>query len=366
MKNIDPYKILGVDKNISQEELKKVFRKLAVKYHPDKNQGNNEAEEKFKEINAAYEILSDPDKKKEYDMFGEVNSRGGQGFGNFGGMNGFAQQAYNDFINNHFSDRFSSKSNGPQRKFNKNIQIPLQISLKDAISGGKISLKYNRKIGCKKCNSYGFDISSQKTCDVCNGQGMTMRMVQTPIGMSGSFSPCAKCHGSGKTGDACGDCRGNGYHIENSKVVVTIPNNISPMSSLRLKNQGNVIYEDDKKMTGDLFVAIDFPLSQDGVHYDGRCLKTACFIPINKIIEQSTIEVDILGIEKAQIPLKSSFKSGHTYQSVNDICEKTVFVQVFADIPTKNITDEQRKEISAVFEKIYGAESNVFKPYEPN
>ena len=244
----DYYEVLGVDKNASADEIKKAYRKLAMKYHPDRNPGNKEAEEKFKEINEAYEVLSDEDKRRNYDQFGHAGVDG-QGFGGFSGGSGFGGfGGFDDIFSDLFGGGFggfgggggtSSGRRGPSR--GSDMRINLRLSFKDAVFGTEKKIKIKRRETCSACGGSGAQEGSHpRTCDKCGGSGQVTMRRQTAFGMMAQTVVCDKCHGEGQIIDnPCPHCHGTGLEEKERTIKITIPAGVDNDSVLPLRGQGN-------------------------------------------------------------------------------------------------------------------------------
>lgn len=256
----DYYEVLGVDKNADAGTIKKAYYKLAKKYHPDANPGDKVAEEKFKEANEAYEVLSDAEKKAKYDQFGHAAfdpSMGGGagGFGGFGGFGDFGDLG--DILGGMFGGAFGGnrqRRNGPVP--GDDIGAGVTISFEEAAFGVKKDVSYNRICRCGECKGSGAAAgSSAETCTVCNGTGQ-VRRVQRMGGMAfQSTAPCDACHGSGKIiKNPCTKCRGSGMLRESKKLSVSIPAGIDNGERIALRGQGN----DGKNggPAGDLIISV--------------------------------------------------------------------------------------------------------------
>ncbi len=211
MANKDYYASLGLEKGASDEEIKKAFRKLAIKYHPDKNQGNKEAEDKFKEINEAYQVLSDPEKKARYDQFGTADFDGsGFGPGGFGGFDFSDMGGFGDIFDSFFGGGGSRRRNGPQR--GADLEYTINLTFEEAVFGVEKEISINRSETCDSCSGSGAKAgTSAKTCPTCNGQGQVRVQRQTPLGSFVSTSTCTTCGGSGKViEEPCTTCKGKG------------------------------------------------------------------------------------------------------------------------------------------------------------
>ncbi len=243
----DYYEVLGLSKGASEEELKQAFRKLSRKYHPDFNPGDKEAEEKFKEVNEAYEVLSDPDKKARYDQFGHAGvdpSYGGGGYG--GGFSG----GFGDMgdISDIFSSVFGSfggmggsRSNPNAPRRGQDIQTNVNISFMEACFGKKVDLNINRMEKCPDCGGSGAEPGSQpETCPDCYGTGQVKVTQRTPFGTISSQKSCTRCGGKGKIiKTPCRKCRGNGRVSVSKNITVDIPAGIDDEQTIRVSGQGH-------------------------------------------------------------------------------------------------------------------------------
>lgn len=242
----DYYEVLGVDKSASAEDIKKAYRQLAKKYHPDLNPGNKEAEEKFKEVNEAYEVLSDSDKKARYDQFGHAGvdpSYGGGGYGGgfsggFGDM-GDIGDIFNSFFGGGFSSSSRSNPNAPRR--GQDISADITINFMDACFGKEVEVALNRMEKCPDCGGTGAAAgTSSETCPDCHGSGQVKVTQRTPFGMISSAKPCTRCGGKGKViNNPCPKCRGNGRISVPKKIKVTVPAGIDDGQTLQVSGQGH-------------------------------------------------------------------------------------------------------------------------------
>ena len=226
----DYYEVLGVEKNANADEIKKAYRKAAIKYHPDKNPGDKEAEEKFKEAAEAYDVLSNPDKRARYDQFGHAGMSGAAGGGfSGGGFGGFSMEdifsQFGDIFGGHFGG-FSSRGGGGRRvNRGSDIRVKVKLTLAEIANGTTKKLKINKTIACDKCGGTGAkDSSSYTTCSTCNGTGYVTRVENTFFGRMQTQGVCPTCNGEGKIITAkCDKCSGEGVVRGDEVVEIKIP-----------------------------------------------------------------------------------------------------------------------------------------------
>lgn len=246
----DPYKVLGVEKNANENEIKKAYRKLALKYHPDKNPDDTKAEEKFKEISAAYELLTDAEKRKQYDMYGDISSSGSTGgaSGPYHNMRDIYERIRREYSKAGFG--------GPFRRANafkgEDLHKTLRISFMDAAKGANKTIVVDYAIACEDCQGTGADQgTSLDTCSTCQGQGR----VATQQGFMQVVHTCPNCKGSGFIVKVkCTTCSGRGTKTESSKLNITIPAGVDNGISMRLAGKGSPSEYGDEP--GDLFLSL--------------------------------------------------------------------------------------------------------------
>lgn len=238
----DYYEVLGVERGADDASIKKAYRQLAKKYHPDMNPGDAEAEKRFKEASEAYAILSDPDKRRQYDQFGHSAFEGGGAGGGFGGFD-FSGADFSDIFGDIFGDFFgggrsSRNSNGPMK--GANLRTSVRITFEEAVFGVEKELDLNLKDTCKCCNGSGAKPgTSPETCSRCGGRGQVVTQHSTPFGTFRNSQVCPDCGGSGKTiKEKCPDCHGSGYISSRKKIQVSIPAGIDNGQSVRLRDKG--------------------------------------------------------------------------------------------------------------------------------
>ena len=233
----DYYEVLGVDKSASQEEIKGAYRKLAKKYHPDLNPNNSEAEQNFKEVNSAYEVLSDEEKRARYDRFGPegVNGPGGgQGFGGFGDI----FEDIFDIFGGGFSGQSQGRRTGPQR--GSDLRYNLEIEFEEAIFGIEKEIKIRRTESCSTCNGSGAKPGTHKeTCTTCHGTGQVRYSQQSPFGTMIRTATCNQCGGSGEIiKEKCNTCHGSGTEVKDKKLKVKVPAGVNNDSIISIRGEG--------------------------------------------------------------------------------------------------------------------------------
>lgn len=240
----DYYEVLGVSRDADEATLKKAYRKVAKKYHPDVNPGDKEAEKKFKEASEAYAVLSDPEKRRQYDQFGHAAFEGGAGgAGGFGGFD-FSGADFSDIFGDIFGDLFGGGrrggrgSQGPMKGMN--IRKGVRITFEEAVFGCEKEIEVVLKDPCPKCNGTGAKPgTSPQTCPKCGGKGQVVYTQQSFFGTVQNVQTCPDCHGSGQIiKDKCPDCGGTGYISSKKKIAVTIPAGIDNGQSVRIREKG--------------------------------------------------------------------------------------------------------------------------------
>ncbi len=257
----DYYDVLGIGKSASQDEIKKAYKGLAKKYHPDINKDEG-AEEKFKEVLEAYTILSDPQKKQQYDQHG---FEGPQGFGGFD----FNEQMRKGGMHFDFSDLFDEmgfgdifdegifggrrKAYGPRK--GQDLRFDMEISFEEAVFGAEKTISFNRIAKCEECRGTGSRDGKKHRCDQCNGRGVVERIQRTPFGMFSTRTACGKCRGQGAIiSNPCPECRGNGVTAARRKLKAKIPEGIDNGEHMRLQGEGNAGEKGGE--TGDLYIVV--------------------------------------------------------------------------------------------------------------
>ena len=238
----DYYEVLGVEKNADDAAIKKAYRVLAKKYHPDMNPGDKEAEKKFKEASEAYAVLSDADKRRQYDQFGHAAFEGGAGGAggfDFSGMDmGDIFGSFGDIFGDFFGGGSRRSNNGPMK--GSNIRTSVRISFEEAAFGCEKEIELVLKDECKTCHGSGAKPGTNPiTCGKCQGKGKVVYTQQSLFGMVQNVQTCPECHGTGKVvQEKCSDCRGTGYIANKKKIKVTIPAGIDNGQSVRIRDKG--------------------------------------------------------------------------------------------------------------------------------
>jgi molecular chaperone DnaJ len=311
MRKRDYYEVLGVDRNSSAEDIKKAYRKLAIKYHPDKNPGDKQAEEMFKEAAEAYDVLSNPDKKARYDRFGhEGVNAGGSGRGGFSMDDIFSQFGSIFGEDSPFGDIFG-RGGGRQRRQGSSLRIKLKLSLEEIANGVEKKIKVKRQLVCTACSGTGAkDGNAYKTCQTCNGTGQVRRVMNTMLGQMVSASTCPTCQGEGKViTDTCKICSGEGVTVEEEQITIRVPAGVAEGMQLNMQGKGNYPPRSGREgIAGDLLIAIeeqeDQFLKRDGnnIHYD-------LYLSFVDVVLGTTAEVPTV-TGKVKIQIEAGTQSG--------------------------------------------------------
>ncbi len=297
----DYYEVLGVPKGASKDDIKKAYRKLAIKYHPDKNQGNKEAEEKFKEATEAYEVLSDEKKKQAYDQFGFAGVEGMSGgahdyssvyrdfediFGDFGGI-----------FDSFFGGGRRRGSHGNSRNRGADLRYNLNIPFKDAVFGTKVQISYSRHVSCPSCHGSGAESGGgRKVCPTCGGSGQVRRS----SGFFSIASACPTCGGDGFIIDnPCKMCHGTGVVQKTQKIKVTIPPGIESGKRINIPSQGDV--GPNGGPAGDLYVYINV---EPHKYFERDGADLYCVIPVSFTQAALGAEIQVETIEGKKVKLK--------------------------------------------------------------
>ena len=357
--------MLGVAKTATPEELKKAYRKLAIKYHPDKNPGDKEAEEKFKEAAEAYDVLSDPEKRQKYDQFG--HNMGPQGFpgGGFGGGHGFTMEdifsQFGDIFGGHGGfdmGGFGSAAGGRPRKRQRrgdDLRITLKLSLEDIAKGISKTLKLKAFAKCDHCNGTGAkDGTAFVTCPTCHGSGTVMRTQQTIFGLSQSAAVCPECNGDGKIiKENCTYCNGTGVQHKEQVVSFNIPAGVADGMTLTVKGKGNAPMHGG--VNGDLLVVIE-EIKHPELIRDGNDVVYNLMLDFPTAALGGSVEVPTIGgrarlkIAPGTQPGKILRLRGKGLPSTEGYGTGDELVNVMVYVP-ETLNDEERKLIEQLGDK---------------
>ena len=291
----DYYEVLGVQRNANADEIKKAYRKAAIKYHPDKNPGDKEAEEKFKEAAEAYDVLSNPDKRARYDQFGHAGMSGAAGGGCGGGFGGgfsmediFSQ--FGDIFGGHFGGFGGGSRGGRRVNRGSDIRVKVKLTLAEIANGTTKKLKVNKTVACDKCGGTGAkDSSSYATCSTCNGSGYVTRVENTFFGRMQTQGVCPTCGGEGKIITAkCDKCDGNGTLRGEEIIEVKIPAGVGEGMAVTVSGKGNAAQRGG--VNGDLLVVIEEERNPDLVR-DGNDLIHNLNLTVTMAILGGEVEV---------------------------------------------------------------------------
>lgn len=300
----DLYQTLGVGKTASLDEIKKAYRKLAKEWHPDKHKGDKAAESKFKEINSAYEVLSDPEKRRNYDQFGSAEGFGQQGFSGGGGQGNFdfSQFGFGDIFETFFNGGGFNGGQQQRQERGRDLEMDLQITFENAAFGCDRNLVLNRLTICDTCKGNGGAPGSKvDTCSTCQGSGSVRRVQNTILGQVVTSQPCNACGGSGKTISVkCPDCQGEGRKKKQETITIHIPAGIDDGETLRMRGYG----ESSRfgKHQGDLYLHISVKDSNE-FERKGFDIYNKLTISIAKAVLGGTVETKTIhGTAELKIP----------------------------------------------------------------
>ncbi len=313
----DYYEILGVSKNASTDEIKKAYRKVALQYHPDRNPGNKEAEEKFKEAAEAYEVLSDSEKKAQYDRFGHAGVSG-NGHGGFSGggmsMEDIFSQFGDVFGESMFSNFFGGGGKSSRQKGVRggNLRIKIKLTYEEIAKGVTKNIKVKKYVTCDICKGSGAkDKNSVQTCGTCGGGGQVRRVSNTFLGQMQTVTTCPTCHGEGNTVTAkCTSCKGEGKMYGEETVAIDIPAGVQEGMQLSMSGKGNA--GDRGGMSGDLIILIEEEAHKE-LQRDGLNVIYELYISFPDAVFGTQIEVPTID-GKAKVKIPSGTQSGKIFR----------------------------------------------------
>lgn len=341
----DYYDVLGVDRGAGQDEFKKAYRKLAMKYHPDRNQGDTEAENKFKELNEAYDVLKDDQKRAAYDQFGHAafENGGAGGFGGGGGGAGFADifdEMFGDFVGGRQQQR-----GGGGRSRGSDLRYNLEISLEDAFKGRETRIRVPSSVSCEECNGSGAAKGSHpSTCGTCQGHGK----VRASQGFFTIERTCPTCGGVGQTiENPCGVCSGAGAVRKEKTLAVTIPAGVEDGMRIRLSGEGEA--GSKGAPPGDLYIFVAVG-SHSLFQRDGANIYCQVPIPMTTAALGGAVEVPSIDGSRAKVTIPTGAQTGHRLRMrgkgmsvLNSKNRGDMYIDIRVETPVNLTKDQQQK-----------------------
>lgn len=358
----DYYEVLGLKKGASDEEIKKAYRKMALKYHPDRNPGDKEAEEKFKEAAEAYNVLSDSKKRAQYDQFGHAGPQQGFG-GGFGGFNGFGGgfsmedifEQFGDIFGGHFGGGggFAGRRQQPRQRKGTDLRIKVKVNLNDIMNGVEKKLKIPRMVACTACNGTGAEGGTAfHECSTCHGSGYVRTRHQTIMGIMESEDVCPECQGEGRVIDRkCQQCNGEGLERKEDLVSFYIPAGVTDGMVLTLPGKGNAP-RGGKGVNGDLLIVIQEEKDHELLR-DGNDLIYNLMLDFPTAALGGAAEIPTVG-GRARITLPAGTQPGKVLRlrgkglpQVNTNIKGDLLVNVMVYIP-ENLSDSEKAAIESL------------------
>ncbi len=376
----DYYEVLDVAKNATAEEIKKAYRKKAIQYHPDKNPGNAEAEEKFKEAAEAYEVLSDDNKRARYDRFGHAGVSGAAGGGGFGGgmsMEDIFSQ-FGDIFGGHFGGfgGFSGfGGSGRERRANRgsDLRVKVKVNLKEVLNGVEKKIKVKKYVACTHCNGNGSENgTATTTCETCRGTGVVTRVANTILGQMQTSTTCPSCNGDGKTiTKKCTHCNGEGVNREEEIISIRIPAGVAEGMQLTMQGKGNAARRGG--INGDLLVVIEEEQDPNLIRDENDVIYNL-FLGFPTAAIGGTVEVPTIeGMAKVKIdpgtqPGKVLRLRNKGLPSINGFGTGDELIHVNVYVP-ENLTSEEKKKIEELgksenFEPSKSVKENIFSRFK--
>ena len=361
----DFYEVLGVDKSVSDDDLKKAYRKLAKKYHPDLNPGDKEAEQKFKEVNEAYEVLSDKEKRERYDRFGHAGVDPSYGAGAAGGYGGYSTVDFGD-IGVIFGSFFGGGS--PRRRSSavhgNDINVRLTIDFKEAVFGCSKTVTFTRNEVCSDCNGSGAAKgTTPQTCPTCNGQGRVKSVSQTVFGAISTERTCSACNGTGKiVKEVCKKCGGRGLERKSVSITVNIPAGINNGQTISLRGEGDRGIRGGSN--GDLNITVAVRPHELFTRRDAD-LFCNVYITFSQACLGATVEVPTIDGKAENLRIPEGTQSGTQFTVkgkgayyLRSKSRGNMYVNVIVEIP-KKLSSKQKEALKAFDEN-----TNFDKSYE--
>lgn len=379
----DYYEVLGVDKNASADEIKKAYRKKAIQYHPDRNPGDKEAEEKFKEAAEAYDVLSNPDKRARYDQYGHAGVEGAAGGGPFGGFSGGMSMddifsMFGDIFGGRggfggFGSGFGGRENAQVRRYRgADLRVKVKLSLKEISTGVEKKFKLKKYVACPHCHGTGAeDGTSTDTCPTCKGSGTVIRNQQTILGTMQTRTTCPTCGGEGKViKHKCKECDGEGIVYGEEVVTVKVPAGVAEGMQLSMNGKGNAGKHNG--VPGDLLILIEEEPDEELVR-DGNDLAYNLLLDFPTAALGGTVEVPVIDgkvkvkIEPGTQPGKILRLRGKGLPDVNGYATGDLLVNVSIYVP-ETLNKEEKKalenmEKSENFKPSTSVKEKIFKKF---
>jgi len=364
----DFYEILWLQKGANEEEIKKAYRKLAMQYHPDRNQGDAEAEKKFKEINEAYSTLSDNAKRQQYDMFGSTGGMWG-----FWGGGWFQAEDLGDIFNSFFGGGFWgwNSRRRPTEQRGEDLEYDLHIDLKTSIYGGKETIEFHKREACSHCEGeWG---SGKQTCSTCRGRGQVTYTSQSPFWVIQQTRACSDCQWSGETFEhICSECQGEKRILQKKKIDIDVPAGIDDGMVIKMTGEGNMWI--GTKAAGDLYIRFHVQTEEKWLTRDGNDLHYELEVDLIEAILGTKKEVNIPVIGKRTISIDAGTQaesilkiSGDGVKDVQRDTKGNLMIHIHIPIPKKlgkqerelyeQIAKEKKLNVNSkkgVFEKLFG------------
>lgn len=356
MSKRDFYVILGVQKTASEEEIKKAYRKVAMQYHPDRNPGNPEAEDKFKEAAEAYEVLRDSNKRSQYDRFGHAGVSGAAGGGGagFGGGGMRMEDIFSNFGDIFGDEGFGSFFGGGQRNGGgsrqgtrgSNLRIKLKLNYEEIAEGATKKVKVKKHIVCDTCNGSGAkDSNSIQTCNYCHGSGQVKKVTNTFLGQMQTVASCPNCHGEGKiVTSKCNTCKGEGRMYGEETISIDVPAGVQEGMQLSMRGKGNV--GERGGMAGDLLILIEEEKHPDLVRED-MDVHLVLHLSFPEVVFGTHVEVPTID-GKAKIKIPAGTQAGKIFRlkgkgfpEINGYQRGDQLVQVKVYTPQELTAEEQ-------------------------
>lgn len=356
MSKRDYYEILGIAKSASDDEIKKAYRKLAIKYHPDKNPDDKKAEEKFKEAAEAYEVLSNAEKRQRYNQYGHAGVGGAASGAYGGGMNMddiFSQ--FGDIFGGGFGGFGGGGRPGGGRRVNRgsNLRVKVKLNLQEIAKGVEKKIKVNKFVACGTCSGSGAKNGQYDTCKQCNGTGVQTRVTQTFLGAMQTQTTCSGCNGEGKiVKDKCNTCHGDGVVRDEEVISINIPAGVGEGMQLSVSGKGNAAPRGG--INGDLLIVIEEEEHPD-LKRDGNNLFYECYVSFVDAALGTSIEVPTVDA-KAKIKVEPGTQSGKVLRlkgkglpDINSYGTGDLLVNINVWTP-QHLTAEEKKTLEGLRE----------------